>query len=495
MSNLRLRGTVARGVLWAGLGNWMHRILSFAMYAALARLVGPESFGLVALGGVYVSFIEIFVTQGFGTALVQRKELEGGHLNAAFWISVIMGASLTLASVLLAGQVAILFGEPRLADVLRWLSCALLLFGVAAIPHAVLTRGMAFRVLAIRSLLATLTGGIVGLTMAWTGYGVWSLVGQQLSSATTGVAALWYATSWRPSFRVSRRHVHDLYGFAISILGNNLLWFGSQRADQTLIGFRFSASVLGPYALANRGIHLLIEIVSAPLAAVALPAFSRLQDEPERLRSAFYKATEVVAAVAMPAFCGMVILAPSLVGLVFGPEWSASVPLFQVLALFGLLRTTFCFGHPLMLAIGRPGTYLLLFAFHAGLTLGLCLLAALWSPLAVAAAVSVAMSVHSAVFLVVCRRLTGISIRTLASRLWAPTVSAAAMSAAVLALRQSAQHRLGDLLVVVTGVSLGASVYVVAMMILRFQLIRELYEIIAARFTGDRAPVVGKDRA
>src|SRR5205814_9228580 len=154
----------------------------------------------------------------------------------------------------------------------------------------------------------------------------------QLSGAAAGVIVLWWATTWRPSFPPSMRHVRDLYGFALSIAGNNLLWFGTQRADQTLIGYGFGAAALGPYALASRCIQLMMDAVAVPMQVVALPAFSQLQDELERLRNAFYRMTEVVAAVALPAFCGIAVLAPTVVSVVFGPAWSSSVPLLQALA-------------------------------------------------------------------------------------------------------------------------------------------------------------------
>jgi O-antigen/teichoic acid export membrane protein len=476
-----LKDSVVHGVLWTSMGSWGRQILSFGVSAVLARLVGPESFGLLALGGVYIALIEIFVTQGFATALVQRKNIEREHLDSAFWISLSMAVALSAASVLLARPVAIMFGEPRLADVLRWLSCSLLLIGLSTIPQAVLTREMAFRSLAIRSLLATLVGGVIGLTMAWNDFGVWSLVGQQLGGAAAGVAALWAATPWRPSLRFSTRHLRDLYGFAVNIMGNNLLWFGTLQADQTLIGLRFSAASLGAYALASRSIQLLIDVVSAPLHLVALPAFARIQNESIRLQNAFYKSTEVAATVAMPSFCGMAALAPSFVPLIFGPQWSAAVPLFQLLSLFGILRAAMGFGHPLMLAIGRSGVYLLLFVFQTILTLSLCWLATFWSPAAVAFAVSLALSVHSAVFLTVCRRLTGISIQILVSRLSIPALVAGITFGVVFAFQDWAQDRLGNLLTVVAGVPLGVVVYMGGMLLLKPQLVRELLETMMTR--------------
>lgn len=483
MSSSTLKELVITGALWAGFETWATQILSFSIYALLARLVGPTSFGLIALAGVYLAFIEIFAQQGFGTALIQRKDLQDAHLDSAFWLNLLVAASLTLVTMFAAGQLALLFGEPRLTEVLRWLSGALILKGLSAIPQAVLERGMAFRALAIRSLLATLTGGVVGLGMAWGGLGVWSLVGQQLSSAIIGTAVLWWATSWRPSFHISRSHIRDLYGFSIKNLGNELLWFGTQRVDQALIGFALGASALGPYTLASRVINISRDFVRAPLETVALPAFSKIQDERERLRNAFYKLTEVVGAVTIPTFFGLAALAPSFVPVIFGAQWSSSIPLIQILSLYGLATVPLSFGHPLMIAVGRPGACLMLYVFETCLTIGFCLLAIRWGPVAVACAVSLAMVVYSFVFLAACRKFVGISIRVLMSLLWAPTLVAIVMFVAVLVFQASASVRFGAPMTMIAGSFLGAGIYCAGMVILRPELLRQLKNDFLSRVT------------
>jgi O-antigen/teichoic acid export membrane protein len=230
-----------------------------------------------------------------------------------------------------------------------------------------------------------------------------------------------------------------------------------------------------------------MDAVAVPMQVVALPAFSRIQDERDRLLNAFYRMTEVVAVIAVPAFSGLAVLAPSLVPVIFGPSWSAAVPLLQALAVFGLLRVPTSFGHPLILAIGRPGIYFSLFVLQTVLTVALCLLATRWSPLAVAAAVSLSMAMNSAVQLAVWRRLAGVSIRMLGSRLWAPALASAVMSAAVLAFQHLVRERLGDLLTAVGGVVLGASVYSIGMVVLQPELVRQLARILLSRARSSRA--------
>jgi PST family polysaccharide transporter len=481
MSSPTLKESVVTGTLWVGLERWLNQILSLSIYVVLARLVGPTSFGLVALAGVYLTLIEVFVQQGFATALIQRKDLEDAHLDSAFWINLLAGASLGLLTILSAEQLAIHFGEPRLAEILRWLSGALVLKGLSIIPQAVLVREMGFRALAIRSLLATLAGGVVGLGMAWEGLGVWSLVGQALSNGVVGTTALWWATPWRPSIRITRRHLRDIYGFSLNVLGNELLWFGTQRVDQYLIGVRLGASSLGPYALVSRIIETLIELITTPVATVALPAFSRLQDEPQRLRTAFYKTTETLATISIPAFCGISILAPNFIPVFFGPAWSGSVPLLQIIAVSGVLRAILRCSHPLMMAVGRPGVYLLVLVAYSVLTVALCLLGVSWNVAGVALAISLGMCINSVVLLIVCRRLAGISFGIMWQGVYGPVIASGCMIAVVWIVRSLILDMTGNLLFIIISVPIAICVYITVMMIVKPEIVRELSGLILSR--------------
>jgi O-antigen/teichoic acid export membrane protein len=174
---------VARGVAWAGASNWGGQLLSFCAYTALARLLDPHAFGQVAIASVYLAFIQLIVTQGFGTAIIQRDDLQDEHLDSAFWIAMATAAFFCLLSLLLTRTIACLFHEPSVAPVIGWLSLSLFFYALSSIPTAILTRALNFRAIAVRSLAATGVGGMVGVAMAWLGWGVWSLVGQWLVGA------------------------------------------------------------------------------------------------------------------------------------------------------------------------------------------------------------------------------------------------------------------------------------------------------------------------
>lgn len=432
----------------------------------------------MAVAGVYIAFIQVFVAQGFGTALIQRRELESEHLESALWIALATAALFCFLSLLLGGVIAHFFDEARVTPIIGWLSFSFLFYALSSVPMAILTRELDFRSLAIRSLLATAAGGAVGLTMAFTGWGAWSLVGQQLTNAVVGCVCLWLAVPWRPHFRVSGRHLRDLYGFALSITGNDILWFFSQKSDQTLVGYGFGALALGPYALASRVNQLMIESISGPFQSVALPTLSKLQDDPSRLERAFHKFTEICSVISFPMFAGIIVVAPDFVPWLFGPKWTSAIPILQILAAYGVLRVGLAFMHPLMLAKGRPGLYLLLFVLHAGLTLIGCLVAVRWSPELIAFSLIASMFFFTIVFLFVAKSALELRIRSLLRTFVFPGGASLLMLVVVAVLRTFVRNSLGQLGTLALCVAVGVLVYVLSAVFLRPDLVRAIREVV-----------------
>src|SRR5512136_956979 len=163
---MSLKQEAVKGVVWSAAQKWGVRLISFLVMLLLARLVLPESFGLVAYAVVFISFAQIFVDQGFSDAIVQFPNLEREHLDTAFWMSVMMGSFLTIATIAASGLIASGFHEPRLVPVLKWLSITFILSALSSVQLALLRRNLAFKSLSLRSLVATLASSIVAVAMA-----------------------------------------------------------------------------------------------------------------------------------------------------------------------------------------------------------------------------------------------------------------------------------------------------------------------------------------
>lgn len=428
---MSLRERALSGLLWSSIEKWGSKVFTFGVFLVLARLLEPTAFGLLAMAMVFIDLAQVFIDQGFGRALVQRAELDEEHKDTAFWTSLGISVLLTAGGALLAEPLARLFGHDELAPILRALSLTFLLGGLRTVQVAMFWRELGFKLLSIRSLISRAVAAIVGISMAFSGYGVWALVGQELTAQAVDVVILWFASSYRPRFRVTRRHFRDLFGFGVHVMGTDLLEFVNRRADDFLIGLFLGPKALGYYVIAYRVLLVLTQLLASVSANVSLSVFSQLQKEPERLWRAFRAAVRYSALVAFPAFFGVAAAAPEIVPTVFGSTWEPSIAPMRVLAPVGALHAVLYFVSTAILALGRPGLRLGLYALGAVLNIGAFFVAARHGIFYVAVAYLVSSYLLAPLQLAMLRRLLPFSWRDLGAALATPFIGSAVMSAAV----------------------------------------------------------------
>lgn len=351
---MNLRQRTIEGIAWSVLQRWGNQAISFVVFLILARLLDPAAFGLIALASVFISFVQVFLDQGMGQAIVQHPNIERAHLDTAFWVNMLTGVSLMLFGILFSPYIAILFKEPEIAPIIAWLSISFLFAGLSSTQSAILQRNLDFRTLSMRTLIARITGGIVGVACALAGLGVWSLVAQTLVGGFFGVIVLWRVIDWRPRFRFSKSHFSELFSYGSNVVGRRILGVVNTRLDDFLIGFFLGVTELGYYTVAYRILRVLLDLIGGLATSVIFPVFSRLQKEPEKLRQFFYKVIQYSAVVAFPVFILLVLLAPEIVPIFFGEEWNDSIPVMQVLAFGGLAIVVSDINGSLVLALGKP---------------------------------------------------------------------------------------------------------------------------------------------
>ena len=354
-----------QGVVWAAIQNWGKQLITTLVLLVLARLLKPEAFGLIALASVYLVFTQIFVEQGFAQAIVQRKDLDDRHLDSAFWASLASGLLFAGVTFFAADLVAWFFEVEELGSIVRWLSLSFLITPFSSVQQAIFQRRMAFKSLAARTLIAQATSGAIGVAMAFAGFGVWSLVGQRISQGVVSVIVLWRVSDWRPSFRFSMPHLRELFSFGINIIGLRLINFANTRSADLLIGKFMGHEVLGYYTVACRLMTLSEELMSSMLNQVALPAFSKLQGDLERMRRAIYSVSGVSTLLAPPFFLALCALAPDLTVLLFGAKWLPSVPVMQILTFIGIVHAVFNINGTVITSLGKPSWRLYLTLLNA----------------------------------------------------------------------------------------------------------------------------------
>lgn len=349
-----LQRRVARGLSWTMVDIWGRQAVNLVIFVLLARLLVPEDFGLVALASVFVLFAQIIVDQGLGDALIQRREVTRAHMDTAFWVAVATGSLLTIAGLVLALPIADILNEPDLAPILQVLSLTFVMSAINSIQIALLRRELAFRSLAIRSLVAAAGGGAVGVTLALLGYGAWALVGQLLASAFLSVVTLWRVSPWRPSLHASREHFGELFRFGINVMGTDVLNYLSRNMDNLLIGTFLGTGPLGLYAVGYR----ILEVSQTALVQVArkvtFPAFSRLQLDHERMRRAYFRVTRAASVVILPGYVALALVAPELTVTLFGARWAESGEVARILFLIGPVLSLQAFSFALLNAAGHP---------------------------------------------------------------------------------------------------------------------------------------------
>ncbi len=485
---MSMREQAARGVAWTSIETMGGQAITLAVFIVLARLLEPSAFGLVAISSAFIALMGPFLSMGFNAAIVQREDLQRGHLDTAFWIYIGAGTVLFGIGFASAGLLAELYRLPELEAVIRWLSALFLIEAAANVQVAILRRKLAFKSLAVRTLVARVAGGVAGVVMAVQGFGVWSLVGQQLVNGVSQLIVLWFVSDWRPGFRVTVAYFKDLFGFSMSIMGSQMLTVLSRRSDDFLIGYFLGPMALGYYSVGYRLVRLVTNLLAGTVQKVAFPVFSRMQDDKDRLCRAFYSATRLTMLIALPGFLALIGLAPELIPTLFGEKWVDSVPVMQVLALMGVLRAIVGFNVAILISQGKPSWRLVIQSIETVVMVGGFMIAVSWGIVAVALARLIAGIALTPVWFRASQRLSGIRVRLFLQNCLVPLGGSSIMLAAIYMAKTLVGDALGGFAELSVYCLAAAIAYIVAVRLLSPGLASEAMELFRSlrKTNGDR---------
>lgn len=335
---MTLRTKAIKGAKWTVIQEILSQLIDFVILIILARLLLPKEFGIIAVAGAIITAIGPVVSLGLGVAILQKDEIDRKHLDTAFWSVFIMGCLFSGFFVISSSWWADFFTDPALDEVLSWLSINIILSSLVVVQEAILRRNLNFKVFAIRTSIGKLIGGIAGITLAFYGFGIWSLVVRYLTTPFVGLLLLWKVSEWRPTFFFSRKHFKELFSFGIHVSINELLILINRQSDTFLISFFLGSTALGYYNTAYRLMSLVFRLVSKTVSQVGMPTFSRIQHDKAKIKQGFYDITQLVSIIAFPIFLGMLIIVPEALVTLFGEKWAPSIPVLQILLLVGIVQ-------------------------------------------------------------------------------------------------------------------------------------------------------------
>lgn len=344
---------VTRATFWSLVEKWASRGIGLIALLVFGRLLNPDDFGALSIVGVYVALATVVVDLGLSRALIQARELDSDDLRSAFTVQVLSGSLLTLLALSLAVPIGRLMGQPDLGGLLAAASPTALLLGLGLAAEAKLMRGLSFRPLAIRRIVATAAGVAVGTVLAVYGYGAWAYIWMVLVQTASATVAVWVASDWRPSFGVSRAALNRLGRVSRHLLGIDAISFVGGNVDYVIVGLVLGTAALGFYTVGYRILQVVADLMSAGLAAVALPAFARIIHDEVRSKRAYLIAAQVSAATAVPVFAAMALFSSIIVRVVFGPNWGESAGVMSALAVASAFSAISYFDRSFLIALGR----------------------------------------------------------------------------------------------------------------------------------------------
>ena len=378
------KNKLVSGLFWKFSERILAQIISFIVSIVLSRLLLPDEFGIVALMMVFINIANVFVTSGFGTALVQNKQANDTDYSTIFFCSLGMSLIIYACLFLAAPLIADFYRIPELTLVLRVISLTILLSSVSTVQHAYVQRNMIFRKFFFSTLIGTIISGVVGIIMALNGFGVWALVAQSFTNTIVDTAVLFVTVPWRPKLVFSRTSAGKMLGFGWKVLAADLFGTFFDQLQSLIVGRVYTSADLAYY---NKGKNLpdLISVnISATVMTVLFPAISNVNDEKEKVKLMTRSSIKMMAFVMFPLLFGLAAVAKPLVIVLFSDVWKDSIPFVQILSVAAVINLIGNVSLQTMKATGRSGLLLKLEFIKKPVYLALLIIGIRISVLAVA---------------------------------------------------------------------------------------------------------------
>lgn len=304
--------------------------VKFIVELVLARLLLPDDYGLIALVTVFIEVMNVFVDSGMGNALIQKKNADDLDFSSVFYFNVVL--CLFLYGLLFAGApfVAEFYERMDLVPVLRVLGIQIIISGVKNVQQAYVSRTMQFKKFFFSTLGGTLGAAVLGIVLAYRGYGVWALVAQQLFNTMVDTLILWITVEWRPKRMFSLNRLRGLFQFGWKLLVSSLIDRIYNEIRQLVIGKIYTSSDLAYYNRGNQFPNLIVGNINSSIDSVLLPTMSTEQDNRSRVREMTRKAITTSTYIMAPLMMGLAFTGVPLVRLILTEKWLPAVPYLRI---------------------------------------------------------------------------------------------------------------------------------------------------------------------
>lgn len=358
MEDESLKGKTIKGVAWSGIDNLVQYGVTFIVGIILARLLTPDDYGLIGIISIFTAVCTALINGGFTTALIRKKDATNNDYNTSFIVNLSMSLLLYVVIFLCAPLIALFFNRHELVSLTRVSSLSMIIGALALVPQTLLTKRIDFKTQTKITIIATIASGILGIIMALIGFGVWSLVAQQLLSQILRTVLLWISNKWTPSLVFSSYSFHELFGFGWKMMVSSVLDTVWKELYQVVVGKFYSPSTLGQYTRAKQFSTLFSSNLTTVIQRVTYPVLSNIQDDQTRMISAYRKIiknTMFVTAISM-FFLGAI--SEPLLYCLIGPKWHDAAIYLPLICINGSLYPLHAINLNMLQVQGRSDLFL-----------------------------------------------------------------------------------------------------------------------------------------
>jgi O-antigen/teichoic acid export membrane protein len=334
------------------------QVVTFAVSIILARILGPEDYGAIALVTVFITLANVFVSDGLGSALIQKKEASQVDFSTMFYTNLMFSGVLYLIIFLCAPFVASFYEIKILCPVMRALGLKIPLAAINSVQQAYVSRKMIFKKFFFSTIIGTVLSAIVGIVMAYNGLGIWALVAQYLVNSITDTIILWITVKWRPTMEFSVYSLKTLFSYGWKILAVGLLTNLYDEIRTLIIGKMYTSSDLAYFNRGKQFPHIFITNVNSSISSVLFPMISRVQDDKTKLKQYTKLSISVSSYIMSPLMVGLAITAPNIIKLLLTEKWIGAVPFLRVFCAGYLLLPIQTANLQAIKAAGRSDIYL-----------------------------------------------------------------------------------------------------------------------------------------
>lgn len=332
--------------------------IQFIVQIILARILSPDDYGIISLISIFISLANIFIQSGFNTALIQKKNLKEEDFSSVLYISLVVSTLLYIILFFSSPIIADFYKIEELKNVIRVL-CIILFFGAFnSIQNAIIARTMQFKKLFNVSIFSILISGMVGITLAYSGFGVWALVAQQITNQVSITFILWLTLKWRPKLTFSINRVGDLFSYGWKLLVASLIDALYLNVIGLVVGKLYTSQMLAFYSKGEQFPQLIVNNINGSIQSVMLPTLSAEQENRKRVKELVRRTLIVSSFIIFPLMIGLAVVAEPLIIILLTDKWLPCVPFMQIFCLTYALRPIHTANLQAINALGRSDIFL-----------------------------------------------------------------------------------------------------------------------------------------